>query len=97
MSNAANADSKGGLVGRAPSALAPGLTLTPAEEILVGQGNPVLSYLARLSDGSRRTIRGSHREEPEGQGRVHLDALSFPWWQLTSTHTAIIRDYLAGK
>ncbi|MBA3389299.1 MAG: tyrosine-type recombinase/integrase [Rubrobacter sp.] len=76
-----------------------------AEEILIGQDNPVLSYLGRLSEGSRRTMRGSLEEiaafasrhkEPDGK-IVYLDALSFPWWRLTSTHTALIRAYLAGK
>ncbi len=115
MSDAVNAASNVDLDGRAPSdpALlaapevlpAPVLALAPADEVLVGEENPVLSYLGRLSAGSRRTMRGSleeiaavasRREGPDGRV-VHLDALSFPWWRLTGTHTAIIRGYLAEK
>ena len=88
-----------------PGVPTPVQTLEPAEAVPVGQDNPVLSYLGRLSEGSRRTMRGSleeiaffasRREGPDGK-TVHLDALSFPWWLLTSTHTATIRAYLAGK
>ena len=88
---------------------APILEVLPAEEAagsaFVGEDNPVLSYLGRLSEGSRRTMRGSleeiaafasRRELPDGRA-VYLDALRFPWWLLTSTHTAVIRAHLAGK
>jgi site-specific recombinase XerD len=86
------------------------IELLTAEEgvedgVFTGQGNPVLSYLGRLSEGSRRTMRGSLEEiaafatrQAEPGGRIaNLDALSFPWWRLNSTHTALIRTYLADK
>lgn len=78
---------------------------TASEPVFTGEDNPVLSYLGRLSEGSRRTIRGSLEEisrvsstyrTPDGR-IVHLDALSFPWWRLNSTHTGMIRTYLAKE
>ena len=76
-----------------------------SEPVFTGEDNPVLSYLGRLSEGSKRTIRGSLEEiarvfstHRSAEGRVvHIDALSFPWWKLNSTHTGMIRTYLAKE
>jgi site-specific recombinase XerD len=77
---------------------APILGVTTAEEMLVGrQENPVLSYLGRLSAGSRRTMRGLLEEIAKVSSGGEVGALAFPWWHLTGTHTAIIRGFLAGK
>jgi len=49
--------------------------------------NPVLAYLARLSPGSRRTMRASletiARLASGGEG----GALEFPWWMLRYQHS----------
>lgn len=79
--------------------------ITPSNEIPVGEDNPVLSYLGRLSKGSRRTMQGSleeiaafaSRHERTNGTVVQLDAFSFPWWRLNNTHTGIIRAYLTNK
>ena len=80
---------------------APILGVTTAEETLVetlvGQENPVLSYLARLSAGSRRTMRGSLEEIAKVSSGGEVGALAFPWWRLTGTHTAMIRGFLAER
>lgn len=82
----------------APEVLpAPILALAPVEEVLVGEENPVLSYLGRLSEGSRRTMRGSLEEIARASSGGRLAAVEFPWWRLTGTHTAVIRGYLAGR
>ena len=76
---------------------APVLALAPAVDILLGEENPVLSYLARLSEGSRRTMRGSLEEIARASSGGEVGALRFPWWRLTGTHTALIRAHLAGR
>ncbi len=76
---------------------APLARLAPSEEALVGEENPVLSYLGRLSAGSRRTMRGSLEEIAKICSGGEVGALAFPWWLLTGTHTAIIRGALAGR
>lgn len=70
---------------------------SPTTRVLVGEENPVLSYLGRLSEGSRRTMRGSLEEIARVSSAGKVGALSFPWWRLTGTHTAIIRGFLAGR
>nr|MDQ3317340.1 tyrosine-type recombinase/integrase [Actinomycetota bacterium] len=76
---------------------APILEILPAEQILAGEENPVLSYLGRLSAGSRRTMRGSLEEIAKVSSGGEVGALAFPWWYLTGTHTAMIRGFLAEK
>lgn len=76
---------------------APILEILPAKQILAGEENPVLSYLGRLSAGSRRTMRGSLEEISKASSGGQVGALAFPWWRLTGTHTAIIRGFLAEK
>ncbi|CAA9449236.1 MAG: hypothetical protein AVDCRST_MAG01-01-4392 [uncultured Rubrobacteraceae bacterium] len=80
-----------------PGLPAPVLALAPTDEVLVGEENPVLSYLARLSEGSRRTMRGSLEEIARVSSGGRLAALEFPWWRLTGTHTAVIRGHLAAR
>ena len=76
---------------------APILETLPAEQVLAGEENPVLSYLGRLSAGSRRTMRGSLEEIARVSSGGGVGALAFPWWRLTGTHTAIIRGFLAER
>lgn len=75
--------------------------LLPTDEAdgpsFIGQENPVLSYLGRLSEGSRRTMRGSLEEIARVSSGGNVGALAFPWWQLTGTHTAVIRGFLAER
>lgn len=72
----------------------PMLDLATTDNAFAGQENPVLSYLGRLSEGSRRTMRGSLEEIAKVSSGGNVKALEFPWWKLTGTHTAMIRDYL---
>lgn len=76
---------------------APILEILPVEQIPAGEENPVLSYLGRLSSGSRRTMRGSLEEIAKISSGGEIGALAFPWWHLTGTHTAMIRGFLAEK
>ncbi len=76
---------------------APIVELTPAGGGYVGEENPVLSYLSRLSEGSRRTMRGSLEEIARLSSGGQVGALEFPWWRLTGTHTAMIRGALAER
>ena len=42
--------------------------------------NPVLAYLARLSPGSRRTMRESLETIARLASAGEVGALEFPWW-----------------
>ena len=75
----------------------PVLGSSPEDEILLGEDNPVLSYLGRLSKGSRRTMRGSLEEIAKICSASEVGALAFPWWRLRGTHTAVIRGALAER
>lgn len=57
--------------------------------------NPVLAYLARLSPGSRRAIRGSLETIARIASAGEVGALEFPWWLLRYQHAEAIRGKLA--
>lgn len=59
--------------------------------------NPVLAYLARLSPGSRRTMRGALENVARLASGGEVGALEFPWWRLGSQHTDAIRSALAER
>ncbi|MBA2513404.1 MAG: hypothetical protein H0V26_03615 [Solirubrobacterales bacterium] len=48
--------------------------------------NPVLAYLARLSPGSRRTMRESLETIARSASAGQVGALEFPWWLLRYQH-----------
>jgi site-specific recombinase XerD len=57
--------------------------------------NPVLAYLARLSPGSRRTMRESLEAIARLASAGEVGALEFPWWLLRYQHAEAIRGRLA--
>jgi site-specific recombinase XerD len=57
--------------------------------------NPVLAYLARLSPGSRRTMRASLETIAGLASAGEVGALDFPWWLLRYQHAEAIRGRLA--
>jgi site-specific recombinase XerD len=57
--------------------------------------NPVLAYLARLSPGSRRTMRASLETIARLASSGEVGALDFPWWLLRYQHAEAIRGRLA--
>ena len=57
--------------------------------------NPVLAYLARLSPGSRRTMRASLETIARIASAGEVGALEFPWWMLRYQHAEAIRAKLA--
>src|SRR5215210_1018398 len=57
--------------------------------------NPVLAYLARLSPGSRRTMRASLETIARLASGGEVGALDFPWWMLRYQHAEAIRGKLA--
>ena len=57
--------------------------------------NPVLAYLARLSPGSRRTMRASLETIARLASAGQVGALDFPWWMLRYQHSEAIRGRLA--
>jgi hypothetical protein len=76
----------------APAILAPHAIPTvgrPRDE------NPVLAYLARLSPGSRRTMRASLETIARLASAGEVGALEFPWWMLRYQHSEVIRGRLA--
>jgi site-specific recombinase XerD len=76
----------------APAILAPPAIPTagrPRDE------NPVLAYLARLSPGSRRTMRASLETIARLASSGEVGALDFPWWMLRYQHSEAIRGRLA--
>ena len=75
----------------------PIIEISPPARAFVGEENPVLSYLGRLSEGSRRTMRGSLEEIARISSGGEVGALAFPWWRLNGSHTAMIRGVLAGR
>lgn len=56
--------------------------------------NPVSSYLGRLSEGSRRTMRSALEEIAWISSGGTLPAHEFPWWLLRVHHTERIRAAL---
>lgn len=56
--------------------------------------NPVSSYLGRLSEGSRRTMRSALEEISWIASGGALPAHEFPWWLLRVHHTERIRAAL---
>ena len=76
---------------------APAILVLPGE---AGHGrprdeNPVLAYLARLSPGSRRTMRASLETIARHASAGEVGALGFPWWLLRYQHAEAIRGRLA--
>src|SRR5918994_6822564 len=59
--------------------------------------NPVLAYLARLSPGSRRTMRASLETIARLASGGEVGALDFPWWMLRYQHSEAIRGRLADS
>src|SRR5215208_5776204 len=57
--------------------------------------DPVLAYLARLSPGSRRTMRESLEMIARLASAGEVGALEFPWWMLRYQHAEAIRGRLA--
>src|SRR5215216_6403660 len=57
--------------------------------------NPVLAYLARLSPGSRRTMRASLERIARIASAGKVGALEFPWWMVRYQHAEAIRAKLA--
>jgi integrase len=58
--------------------------------------HPVLVYLVSLSEGSRRTMRGSLENIAEFLSQGEADALTLAWHGLRYQHTALVRAQLAG-
>ncbi|MDQ3498952.1 MAG: tyrosine-type recombinase/integrase [Actinomycetota bacterium] len=56
--------------------------------------NPVLAYLARLSPGSKRTMRASLETIARLASAGAVGALGFPWWLLRYQHAEAIRGRL---
>lgn len=73
--------------------------LAPSEALVDGlfarDENPVLAYLARLSPGSRRAMRGSLETIARTASAGEVGALEFPWWLLRYQHAEAIRGKLA--
>jgi hypothetical protein len=63
--------------------------------VLPRDENPVLAYLARLSPGSRRTMRASLETIARLASAGEVGALDFPWWMLRYQHSGAIRSRLA--
>src|SRR5215208_7835045 len=57
--------------------------------------DPVLAYLARLSPGSRRTMRASLETIARLASAGEVGALEFPWWMLRYQYSEAIRGRLA--
>ena len=77
---------------------APPAILAPPEIPTAGRPrdeNPVLAYLARLSPGSRRTMRASLETIARLASAGEVGALDFPWWMIRYQHSEAIRGRLA--
>src|SRR5215204_3878576 len=86
-------DAPAGNVARAVTAI-----LAPPAERIAGRPrdeDPVLAYLARLSPGSRRTMRASLETIARLASAGQVGALDFPWWMLRYQHAEAIRGRLA--
>jgi len=81
----------------APLARAPAILALPdlARRERPREENPVLAYLARLSPGSRRTMRESLETIARLASAGEVGALEFPWWMLRYQHAEAIRGKLA--
>jgi site-specific recombinase XerD len=88
----ASASDGNGIAAVAPAILAPPAIPTAGEP---RDENPVLAYLARLSPGSRRTMRASLETIARLASAGELGALDFPWWLLRYQHSEAIRGRLA--
>ena len=85
--------SDGGLESPRPPSAPALLPAAPME--LPRDENPVLAYLARLSPGSRRTMRASLETIARLASGGEVGALDFPWWLLRYQHSEAIRGRLA--
>jgi len=82
------------------AAPAPPAILVPPAERIAGRPrdeDPVLAYLARLSSGSRRTMRASLETIARLASSGNVGALDFPWWMLRYQHAEAIRGRLADS
>ena len=82
------------------AASAPPAILVPPAERIAGRPrdeDPVLAYLARLSSGSRRTMRASLETIARLASSGNVGALDFPWWMLRYQHAEAIRGRLADS
>jgi site-specific recombinase XerD len=88
-------DAVGGNAAPAP----PAILVPPAERIAgrTRDENPVLAYLARLSPGSRRTMRASLETIARLASAGQVGAVDFPWWMLRYQHSEAIRGRLADS
>jgi site-specific recombinase XerD len=85
---------------RGTTAPAPPAILVPPAERIAGRPrdeDPVLAYLARLSPGSRRTMRASLETIARLASASQVGDLDFPWWLLRYQHAEAIRGRLADS
>lgn len=81
------------------------LELAPERRVLrlPRDEHPVLTYLASLAPGSRRTMRTALEtiagmvSSGDQEGEARADALSVPWWRMRYQHTSAIRARLAER
>jgi integrase len=80
-----------------PPAGAPAIVALPEVQgaAWLPQENPMLTYLSRLSPGSRRTVRASLETKACIASAGEVGALEFPWWLLRYQHAEAIRAKLA--
>ena len=78
-------DGAGGRTPSGSSAAGPVLALAATDDVLL------------VEEENRRTMRGSLQEIARASSGGEIEALRFPWWRLTSTHTALIRAHPAGR
>lgn len=73
-----------------------GELVIPAQALPLEE-NPVAVYLASLSPGSRRAMRGALESMARALSGGRLDALSLRWGELRYGHTSAVRAHLAEK
>lgn len=72
-------------------------TLIPSPSETLATAHPVWVYLARVSPGSRRTLREALEMMARWLSQGKGGALDFPWWQLRYPHTTALRAWLAER
>src|SRR5437762_9238019 len=72
------------------------LTIADQHQIKIDQ-HPAAVYLARLSQGSRRTMKQAVHTIARMMTGARADAATFPWGELRYQHTAAIRAQLAER
>lgn len=68
-----------------------------SEEALPHDQNPALIYIGSLSEGSRRTMRGSLELLARFVSGGSAGAANLAWWRLRYQHTALIQKTLAAS